>query len=59
MGHALSIHLRVRLLAATEDGLSCRAAAVRFGLGYARHKGYNAGSAGQAPELVLLSPRPA
>lgn len=29
---ALSMDLRVRVLAATDDGLSCRAAAVRFGI---------------------------
>lgn len=32
MGHALSMDLRVRLLAAIEGGLSCRAAAARFGV---------------------------
>lgn len=32
MGHALSMDLRVRLLAAIDDGLSCRAAAARFGV---------------------------
>lgn len=30
MGHALSMDLRVRLLAAIDGGLSCRAAAARF-----------------------------
>lgn len=32
MGHALSMDLRVRLLAAIDGGLSCRAAAARFGV---------------------------
>ncbi|WP_188723030.1 helix-turn-helix domain-containing protein, partial [Nitratireductor aestuarii] len=32
MGHVLSMDLRVRLLAAIEGGLSCRAAAARFGV---------------------------
>ena len=32
MGHALSMGLRVRLLAAIEGGLSCRGAAARFGV---------------------------
>lgn len=32
MGHPLSMDLRVRLLAAVDGGLSCRAAAARFGV---------------------------
>lgn len=32
MGHALSMDLRVRVLAAIDGGLSCRAAAARFGV---------------------------
>jgi len=32
MGHALSVDLRFRLLAAVDGGLSCRAAAARFGV---------------------------
>lgn len=32
MGHPLSMDLRWRLLAAIDDGLSCRAAAARFGV---------------------------
>ena len=32
MGQPLSMDLRVRLLAAIEGGMSCRAAAVRFGV---------------------------
>ena len=32
MAHALSMDLRSRLLAAVDDGLSCRAAAARFGV---------------------------
>ena len=32
MGQPLSMDLRSRLLAAIDDGLSCRAAAVRFGV---------------------------
>lgn len=32
MGHGLSMDLRVRLLAAVDGGLSCRAAAARFGV---------------------------
>ena len=32
MGHPLSMDLRVRLLAAIDEGLSCRAAAARFGV---------------------------
>ena len=32
MGHSLSMDLRVRLLAAIDEGLSCRAAATRFGV---------------------------
>lgn len=32
MGHPLSMDLRVRLLAAVDDGMSCRAAADRFGV---------------------------
>jgi|SRR6056297_3227611 len=32
MGQALSMDLRVRLLAAVDDGVSCRAAAARFGV---------------------------
>ena len=32
MAHALSLDLRARLLAAVDDGLSCRAAAARFGV---------------------------
>ena len=32
MGHPLSMDLRVRLLAAIDGGMSCRAAAVRFGV---------------------------
>ncbi len=32
MGQALSMDLRRRLLAAIDDGMSCRAAAVRFGV---------------------------
>ncbi len=32
MGHPLSMDLRTRLLAAIEEGLSCRAAAARFGV---------------------------
>ncbi|WP_158010658.1 IS630 family transposase [Tardibacter chloracetimidivorans] len=32
MGRALSVDLRERVLAAVEDGLSCRAAAARFGI---------------------------
>ena len=32
MGHSLSMDLRVRLLATIDEGLSCRAAAARFGV---------------------------
>lgn len=32
MGHALSMDLRSRLLTAIDDGMSCRAAAARFGV---------------------------
>jgi transposase len=32
MAQALSMDLRVRLLAAVDDGMSCRAAAARFGV---------------------------
>jgi len=32
MGHSLSMDLRSRLLAAIDEGLSCRAAAARFGV---------------------------
>ena len=32
MGHALSMDLRTRLLAAIDGGLSCRGAAARFGV---------------------------
>lgn len=32
MGHPLSLDLRVRLLAAIDAGMSCRAAAARFGV---------------------------
>ncbi len=32
MGHPLSMDLRSRLLSAIDDGLSCRAAAARFGV---------------------------
>ncbi|MBT3072213.1 helix-turn-helix domain-containing protein, partial [Rhodomicrobium sp. Az07] len=32
MGHPLSMDLRSRLLAAIDDGMSCRAAAARFGV---------------------------
>ena len=32
MAQALSMDLRVRLLAAVDDGMSCRGAAVRFGV---------------------------
>ena len=32
MAQALSMNLRVRLLAAVDDGMSCRAAAARFGI---------------------------
>jgi transposase len=32
MAHALSMDLRVRVLAAIDEGVSCRAAAVRFGV---------------------------
>lgn len=32
MGHSLSMDLRSRLLAAIDNGLSCRAAAARFGV---------------------------
>jgi transposase len=32
MGHVLSMDLRVRLLAAIDGGMSCRAAAARFGV---------------------------
>ena len=32
MGQPLSMDLRVRLLAAVDDGMSCRAAAARFGV---------------------------
>lgn len=32
MGHALSMDLRSRLLAAIDEGMSCRAAAARFGV---------------------------
>ena len=32
MGQPLSLDLRVRLLAAVDDGMSCRAAAARFGV---------------------------
>ena len=32
MGHPLSMDLRSRLLAAIDEGLSCRAAAARFGV---------------------------
>jgi transposase len=32
MGHPLSMDLRSRLLAAIDNGLSCRAAAARFGV---------------------------
>jgi transposase len=32
MGQALSMDLRVRLLAAVDDGMSCRGAAARFGV---------------------------
>ena len=32
MGHPLSMDLRTRLLAAIDEGLSCRAAAARFGV---------------------------
>ena len=32
MGQALSMDLRVRLLAAIDDGMSCRGAAARFGV---------------------------
>lgn len=32
MGHPVSMDLRWRLLAAIDDGLSCRAAAARFGV---------------------------
>ena len=32
MAHTLSMDLRVRLLAAIDGGLSCRAAAMRFGV---------------------------
>lgn len=32
MGHGLSMDLRVRLLSAVDSGLSCRAAAARFGV---------------------------
>ena len=32
MAHTLSMDLRTRLLSAIDDGLSCRAAAVRFGV---------------------------
>ena len=32
MGQPLSMDLRLRLLAAIEDGMSCRAAATRFGV---------------------------
>lgn len=32
MGHSLLMDLRVRLLAAIDEGLSCRAAAARFGV---------------------------
>lgn len=32
MGQPLSVDLRVRLLAAIDEGMSCRAAAVRFGV---------------------------
>ena len=31
MGQALSMDLRIRLLAAIDDGMSCRGAAARFG----------------------------
>lgn len=33
MGRALSVDLRERVIAAVEDGMSCRAAAARFGIG--------------------------
>lgn len=33
MGRALSMDLRERVIAAVEDGMSCRAAAARFGIG--------------------------
>ncbi|MFX8968907.1 helix-turn-helix domain-containing protein, partial [Acinetobacter baumannii] len=32
MGHPLSMDLRTRLLAAIDGGMSCRAAAARFGV---------------------------
>jgi transposase len=32
MGHSLSMDLRVRLLAAIDNGVSCRTAAARFGV---------------------------
>lgn len=33
MGRALSVDLRERVIAAVESGMSCRAAAARFGIG--------------------------
>jgi len=33
MGRALSVDLRERVMAAVDGGMSCRAAAARFGVG--------------------------
>ena len=54
MGHALSMDLRVRLLAAIEGGLSCRAAAARFGVAPSTAIRWHA----QQRETGSVSPKP-